>query len=169
VDFLVPLVIANFYSLRALLSRPHQSTPKLVAFAGVTWALVAVCGWLGISIITWQHIIEPRMVNRALPTELVRSFQKTGDPQVFSGYRRLFVPHPNPAPSIGRVLTDSRLKGKLPPSLQPNERVSSWSLFARWLIQHYVWIVSLACVGAIALFFSCAGTRGLKHNQVRQS
>jgi hypothetical protein len=56
--------------------------------------------------------------SRAAPGGSEQAFQASHDPAVFVGQPRLLVAHPNPE-SIRAVLADPRLRGALPPSLQP--------------------------------------------------
>jgi len=52
---------------------------------------------------------------------------------VFAGQPRLIVPHPNPE-SVRVVLTDPRMRGALPPSLQPGQPMGPWSRAVRTLL-----------------------------------
>jgi hypothetical protein len=149
-DFLVMLVVANLYGM-VVLSRIGARPRKLPVFALTAWSLIVFSGWVASSFEAWRYIIRPRMLNIHLPVQLVRSYQTSNDPAVFEGYPRLFVPHPNVA-SIGRVVRDPRLTGKLPPSLQPESPVGILSRGARWLLRHHG--VILVVLVAVAAAFS---------------
>jgi hypothetical protein len=115
-DFIVLLPLANVWcvSILALAAAPKV---RLVA-AG--WGVFVCIGWLGLSAEVMRGIILPRACDRDAPVRLVREFQRTGDAAVFAGQPRLLVPHPNPE-SVRAVLQDSRMRGVLPPSLQPEQ------------------------------------------------
>jgi hypothetical protein len=56
------------------------------------------------------------------------AFQQTADAAVYADLPRLLIPHPN-LESVARVLSDPRLDGTLPPSMQPERplgRLSHW-------------------------------------------
>jgi hypothetical protein len=61
-------------------------------------------------------------------------FQATNDPRVFAGQPRLYVPHPN-LESVRAVLGDPRLRGALPPSLQPGRPMGPLSRAVRCLLR----------------------------------
>ena len=63
----------------------------------------------------------------------MQEFQRRGDAAVFTGQPRLLVPHPNLG-SVTAVLDDPRLKGALPPSLQPERPLGPLSRAVRWLL-----------------------------------
>ena len=121
VDFIVLLPLANLWCLVVLVHEAalqRRSVTRLVASAWVVFLLV---GWLGLSAEVTRGIALPRARDRAAPVRLMRAFQASGDAAVFAGQPRLLVPHPNPE-SVRAVLDDPRLRGRLPPSLQPDSR-----------------------------------------------
>ena len=63
---------------------------------------------------------------------LLQSFQATGDEGVFEGAPKLYVPYPDLG-VVQEVLTDERLRGRLPPSLQPGEGMGGGSRLVRLL------------------------------------
>jgi hypothetical protein len=80
-----------------------------------------------------ERIILPRMRDREAPVRLAVAFQRSGDAAVFAGQPRLLVPHPNPE-SVRAVLDDPRMRGGLPPSLQPERPLGPWSRAVRWVL-----------------------------------
>jgi hypothetical protein len=134
-DFQVLLPIANAWCLGALLPvvAPHW---KLMARIGaLAWLLVVLSGWLALSAQMWRGVIRPRMGDRDAPVRLIQAFQATGDVRVFAGQPRLLVPSPD-LKSVWDVMTDQRLRGKLPPSLQPGQPLGPLSELVRWLLAH---------------------------------
>jgi hypothetical protein len=133
VDFLIPLPLANVWCA-ALLARDAAGPWRLRApwLAG-TWAVFLAIGWIGLSAETMRRLIVPRLQDRAAPERLAREFQLSNDPSVFAGQPRLLVPHPNPE-SVRAVLQDPRLRGALPPSLQPERPPGSLSRAVRALL-----------------------------------
>lgn len=89
--------------------------------------------WGGLSVEVTKGIVLPRMRDRDAPVRLAVAFQRSGDAAVLAGPPRLLVPRPNPE-SVRAVLTDVRLRGALPPSLQPDRPMGPLSRAARWLL-----------------------------------
>jgi len=119
-DLIVLLPLANLWCLVTLLceSGPwRRASSQLVA--GI-WVLFLLVGWVGLSVQMMRGIILPRARDPLAPVRLAVAFEASVDPAVFDGQPRLLVPHPNLA-SVQRVLTDPRMKGALPPSLQAGQ------------------------------------------------
>jgi hypothetical protein len=114
VDFLVPLPLLNAWAVGALLVGAAPPRRAL----GAAWLLFALAGWIGAALPPWHHILGPRRRDRDAPVRLVQVFQQSGSADVFAGQPRLLVPHPDPE-TVRAVLSDPRLAGHLPPSLQP--------------------------------------------------
>jgi hypothetical protein len=89
---------------------------------------------MGLSAEVIRGLILPRMHDRDAPVRLAVAFQRSGDPAVFIGQPRLLVPDPNPE-SVRRILTDPRLRGVLPPSLQPQQPTGPLSRAARFVLR----------------------------------
>lgn len=117
VDFLVLLPLANGWCVLTLL-REATAKWKPARWLGFAWAGFVVIGWLGLSVEVWRGLVVPRWRDRDAPVRLIRAYQASGDAELFQGQPRLLVPHPNLA-SVRAVLDDPRLRGRLPPSLQP--------------------------------------------------
>lgn len=126
-EFMVLLPLANLGCVFALVRTVRQ---RWLAAAWVGFLLV---GWAGLSAEVMRGIILPRARDREAPVRLVREFQRTGDAAVFAGQPRLLVPHPHPE-SVRAVLTDPRMKGALPPSLQPEQPMGPLSRGVRTLL-----------------------------------
>lgn len=133
VDFLVLLPLANTWCAiqlaREALPR-WQASGRLVAGA---WGAFLLLGWLGLSAEVWRGLILPRARDRDAPVRLMQEFQRTDDNAVFAGQPRLLVPHPN-LDAVRRVLQDPRMRGVLPPSLQPEKPMGPLSRGARRLL-----------------------------------
>lgn len=118
VDFAALLPMANAGALVALLIR--NGANRLAPVAAAAWSLFILVGLVGESSVALRRVILPRAADRDAPVRLMQQYQRSRDPRVFQGQPRLLVPHPNPG-SIDAVLDDPRLRGALPPSLQPQE------------------------------------------------
>lgn len=118
-DFLVLLPLANAWCAARLVSEATDKSRHFAYALGGAWGVFLVVGWLALAAQMWRGVIAPRARDREAPVRLVRQFQATGDAAVFAGQPRLLVPHPD-AEAVRRVLADPRLRGVLPPSLQPN-------------------------------------------------
>jgi len=130
VDFLVLLPLANVWCAVVLV---REARARVVSVVGVAWGLFLLIGWAGLSGEMMRGIILPRMRDREAPVRLVVAFQRSGDVAVFAGQPRLLVPHPNPE-SVRAVLTDERMRGALPPSLQPEQPIGPLSRVVRWVL-----------------------------------
>lgn len=126
-DFMVLLPLANLGGVFTLVRTARQR------WLAVAWGGFLLIGWAGLSAEVMRGIILPRARDRDAPVRLVREFQRTGDATVFAGQPRLLVPHPNPE-SVRSVLNDPRLKGALPPSLQPEQPLGPLSRRVRTLL-----------------------------------
>ena len=125
-DFIMLLPLANAWCV-AVLALAAAPKVRLVA-AG--WGGFVFIGWLGLSAEVMRGIVLPRARDRAAPVRLLQEFQRTGDAAVFAGQPRLLVPHPNPE-VVRAVLQDPRMRGVLPPSLQPDEPMGPLSRAVR--------------------------------------
>lgn len=114
-DFIVLLPLANAWCALVI---GHAAAPA-VRLVAAGWGVFLFIGWLGLSAEVVRGIILPRLRDRDAPVRLVQEFQRTGDATVFAGQPRLLVPHPN-LESVRAVLQDPRMRGALPPSLQPD-------------------------------------------------
>jgi len=130
VDFLVLLPLANAWCAVTLV---REARARVVSVVGVAWGLFLLVGWLGLSVEMMRGIVLPRMRDREAPVRLVVAFQRSGDVAVFAGQPRLLVPHPNPE-SVRAVLADERMRGALPPSLQPERPMGPLSRVVRWVL-----------------------------------
>ena len=131
-DLLVLLPLANTW-WAVVLARESvrwRAGARLVATA---WIVFLFVGWAGLSAEVMHRLILPRMRDRDAPVRLMQEFQRRGDAAVFTGQPRLLVPHPNLG-SVTAVLDDPRLKGALPPSLQPERPLGPLSRAVRWLL-----------------------------------
>jgi hypothetical protein len=128
-DFIALLPVANVWCAIQLADKAGRRV-RLIALA---WGAGLFVCWLGLSGEVMRGIVRPRARDREAPVRLVREFQRTGDAAVFAGQPRLLVPHPNPE-SVRAVLTDPRMKGALPPSLQPEQPLGPLSRAVRWLL-----------------------------------
>lgn len=116
VDLVLLLPLANMWCA-VVLAREAAPSIRLVA---VAWGVFLLVGWLGLSAEVLRGVILPRARDREAPVRLMQEFQRTGEAAVFTGQPRLLVPHPN-LDSVRGVLQDSRMRGALPPSLQPEK------------------------------------------------
>lgn len=132
VDFIVLLPLANAWCVVQLV-REEMGRRPTVFVVGMVWGLFLMVGWLGVSTQMWRGIIQPRIRDRAAPERLMREFQLSHDPVIFAGQPRLLVPHPDLEP-VQLVLTDPRMKGVLPPSLQPERPMGPLSRAVRKLL-----------------------------------
>ncbi len=130
VDFAVLLPLANVWAAVTLARETAAATrPRSVLIAGA-WGAFLLAGWIGLSAQVWRGLVLPRARDREAPVRLMRAFQATRDAAVFAGQPLLLVPHPNPA-AVQAVLDDQRLKGALPPSLQPGQPMGPLSRVLR--------------------------------------
>ena len=134
-DFQVLLPIANAWCLGALMLIVPPNWRRLARLGALAWLLVLLAGWLTLSAQMWRGVVQPRMADRDAPVRLVQAFQATGDARLFTGQPRLLVPNPDLKP-VWDVLTDRRLRGRLPPSLQPGQPLGLLSALVRWLLAH---------------------------------
>lgn len=129
VDFIAPLPLLNAWAVFAL---GVGAAPRWRAL-GAVWVLFAITGWIGAALPPWRNVLEPRRRDREAPVKLVRIFQESGMAAVFAGQPRLLVPHPDPE-TVHAVLSDPRLAGRLPPSLQPEDPPGPLSRATRTLL-----------------------------------
>lgn len=128
-DFMVLLPLVNAWCVVIL---APAAAPK-IRWAAAGWGLFVFIGWLGLSAEVMRGIVLPRARDRDAPVRLVREFQRTGDAAVFAGQPRLLKPHPNPE-SVRAVLEDPRMRGVLPPSLQPDAPLGPLSRAVRGVL-----------------------------------
>lgn len=131
VDFLLPLPLANLWCALVLAREAAGAWRRRVRWATGAWAVFLAIGWIGLSTEVMRRLILPRVHDREAPVRLMQAYQATGDVGVFAGQPRLLVPHPDPASSVRPVLADPRLRGRLPPSLQPTEPLGPLSRWVR--------------------------------------
>ncbi len=129
-DFLVLLPLANVWCAVVLV---RETRARVVRVVGVAWGLFLMMGWGGLSVEVTKGIVLPRMRDRDAPVRLAVAFQRSGDAAVLAGQPRLLVPHPNPQ-SVRAVLADERMRGALPPSLQPERPMGPLSRAVRWVL-----------------------------------
>ncbi len=139
-DFLALLPLVNGWCAVVLVREARAggragpgSRARATSLVGAAWGLFLLVGWLGLSRETMERIIMPRVRDREAPVRLAVAFQRSGDAAVFAGQPRLLVPHPNPE-SVRAVLDDPRMRGGLPPSLQPERPLGPWSRAVRWVL-----------------------------------
>jgi hypothetical protein len=133
VDFLVLLPLANAWSAIVLAAEAARQWRMRTRLLAAVWCGFLFIGWLGLSLEMWRGIVRPRIRDRLAPVRLAVAFQSSGDPAVFAGQPRLYVPHPNPE-SILVVLHDPRMQGALPPSFQPKRPLGPLSRAVRALL-----------------------------------
>lgn len=134
-DFQVLLPVANAWCLGALLPVVSPRWRLMARLGALAWLLVLLSGWLALSAQMWRGVIQPRMADRDAPVRLVQAFQATGDARVFTGQPRLLVPSPDLTP-VAQVLADPRLRGRLPPSLQPGRPLGPLSALVRRILRY---------------------------------
>ena len=134
VDFLVLLPLAGAWSAGALAMEAGDRWRRIVRVGALAWAIFVGVGWLGLSTETLRGVVLPRLRDREAPVRLMVKFQATGDSHVFDGQPRLYVPHPN-LESVRAVLGDPRMRGELPPSLQPERPMGPLSRAVRSLLR----------------------------------
>jgi hypothetical protein len=134
VDFLVPLPLANAWCALVLTREAGANWGRRARWMTGAWAAFLLVGWVGLSTEVMRRLILPRARDREAPVRLTRAFQETGDVAVFVGQPRLLVPYPDPGKSVRAVLADPRLRGMLPPSLQPERPMGPLSQAVRWVL-----------------------------------
>jgi hypothetical protein len=135
VDFLVLLPLAGAWSAGALAVEAGDRWRRIVRMSALVWMIFLGVGWVGLSAETLRGVVLPRCRDREAPVRLMVQFQATGDSHVFDGQPRLYVPHPN-LESVRAVLGDPRMRGELPPSLQPERPMGPLSRAVRRLLGH---------------------------------
>lgn len=135
VDFMILLPLANAWSAVVLAREGMARSLRVAPVVAGAWLAFALVGWLGLSAEVMRRLVLPRARDREAPVRLLRAYQASGDETVFTGQPLLLVPHPN-LESVRAVLTDPRLRGALPPSLQPDESPGVLSRAARWMLGH---------------------------------
>jgi hypothetical protein len=140
-EFFVPWVLANGWCAWSLCVAAAPGRKFVIRVGGAAWLVLLLSGWLAATAETWRGIVLPRMEYQAVPVQLARAFQATGDPRVFAGYPRLLVASQSPETSMWPVLRDPRMRGRLPPSLQPGLPMGWMSTAVRWMCRHHVAIL----------------------------
>jgi hypothetical protein len=135
VDFIVLLPLANAWFAFVLASERSRARRPAGLVLAATWLAFLLTGWAGLSAEVIRGLVVPRWRDREAPVRLMRAYQLTGDEKVFAGQPRLYVPHPNLA-AVRAVLADPRLRGALPPSLQPEAPRGPLSQAARRVLGH---------------------------------
>jgi hypothetical protein len=133
VDFLVLLPLSNLWCAVMLAHALAGRPARIARFAAMAWLAFLLTGWLGLSAEVMRGLVLPRAADRAAPVRLLRAYQETGDAMVFAGRPRVLVPHPQPA-AVRAVLADPRLRGALPPSLQPERPLGPLSRTVRAVV-----------------------------------
>jgi hypothetical protein len=134
VDFLILGPLANLWAAWTL-ARERSAQVRFARHLAAGCTLFVFVGWLGLSAEVVRGIVLPRAADRDAPVRLIQAYQQTGDALVFEGQPRLLVPNPNLA-AVRSVLMDPRLRGKLPPSLQPEKPMGPLSKAVRGLLRH---------------------------------
>jgi hypothetical protein len=132
-DFLVFLPLANAWCGGGWVRQVAGPARRWRRGAAVAWALFLAVGWIGLSAEAMQRVILPRARDREAPVRLAVALQQSGDPAILAGQPRLLSPHPNPAIVLA-VLHDPRLRGRLPPSLQPGRPLGAASRWTRAIL-----------------------------------
>jgi hypothetical protein len=117
-DFLVLMPLTGAGALAWAWPLVVQLRRRMFRIGAAAWGVFVFVGWLGLSAEAWRRVIGPRAADRSAPERLMAAFQQTGDATVYAGLPRLLIPHPN-LEAVARVLSDPRLDGTLPPSMQP--------------------------------------------------
>jgi len=133
VDFIVLLPLANAWCAIVLAAEAAGQRRARARVLTAAWCCFLFIGWLGLSLEMWRGVVRPRIRDRLAPVRLAVAFQASGDPAVFAGQPRLYVPHPNPE-SILVVLHDPQMQGVLPPSFQPKRPLGPLSRAVRALM-----------------------------------
>jgi uncharacterized membrane protein len=134
VDFLILLPLACAWSAAALAVEADGRWRRNVRVGALAWIIFMGVGWVGLSAETLHSVVLPRWRDREAPVRLMVKFQATNDPRVFEGQPRLYVPHPN-LESVRAVLNDPRMRGRLPPSLQPERPMGPLSRAVRGVLR----------------------------------
>jgi len=130
VDFLVGLPLANAWMVMVLSDEAASCWKVRARAAAIVWCAFVIIGWMGLSAEVMTRLILPRARDRDAPVRLAREFQLSGDVGVFAGQPRLYIPHPHLS-TVHAVLTDPRMQGHLPPSLQPERGLGPLSKAVR--------------------------------------
>jgi hypothetical protein len=133
-DFLVLLPLAGAWSAGTLAVEASGRWRRIMRAGLLAWTVFVGVGWLGLSAETLRGVVLPRWRDREAPVRLMVKFQATNDPRVFEGQPRLYVPNPN-LESVRAVLGDPRMRGALPPSLQPGRPMGPLSRAVRGLLR----------------------------------
>ena len=118
-DFLVLLSISNAAAVVILVGEANERR-TWARIGAIGWAVFFAVGWIGLSSEVMSRLILPRWRDRDAPVRVMVAFVRTRDAAVFEGQPLLYVPDRDLG-TVAAVLDDPRLRGKLPPSLQPRE------------------------------------------------
>jgi hypothetical protein len=132
VDFLVLLPLANSWCAIVLAAEATGRWRMRARVLTAVWCGFLLVGWLGLSLEMWRGIVRPRMQDRLAPVRLAVAFQASGDATVFAGQPRLYIP--GDPESVLAVLRDPRMRGRLPPSFQPERPMGPLSRAVRTLL-----------------------------------
>jgi len=135
VDFIVLLPLANAWCAVVLAREAVARGVGSARLLAGAWGAFLLIGWLGLSAEVMRGLVLPRARDREAPVRLMQAFQATGNAAVFEGQPKLLVPHPHPE-SVRAVLTDPRMRGALPPSLQPEVPPGPLSRGVRVMLGH---------------------------------
>ncbi len=133
VDFIVLLPLANLWAAVTLARETLSPRRPLAALVASAWGAFLLAGWVGLSAEVMRGLVLPRARDREAPVRLMRAYQASGDAAVFAGQPLLLIPHPNIA-AVRTVLDDPRMKGALPPSMQPEQPMGPLSRGTRALL-----------------------------------
>lgn len=133
VDLIVLLPLANVWCAVVLAQEVVSRWRASIRLVAVAWGVFLLIGWLGLSAQMLRGVILPRVRDREAPVRLMQEFQHTNDTAVFAGQPRLLVPHPN-LEVVRGVVQDPRMRGALPPSLQPDRPMGPLSRAVRALL-----------------------------------
>lgn len=134
-EFMVLLVLANAWCLLTWLRTVPPPRRLVARVAASAWLALLFVGWLGTSTEVWRKALRPRIEYRDVPGLLVRQYQLSGRPEPFTTAGRFFQPYPEVA-EIGRVLSDPRMHGHLPPTFQPEQPPGPLSRAATAVMHH---------------------------------
>jgi hypothetical protein len=133
VDFIVLLPLANLWAAVTLARETLAPRRPLAVLVAGAWGAFLLAGWIGLSAEVMRGLVLPRARDREAPVRLMRAYQASRDAAVFTGQPLLLVPHPNLA-VVRAVLDDPRMKGALPPSMQPEQPMGPLSRAVRWTL-----------------------------------
>lgn len=150
VDFMVLSLLVNGVALVRVVGLVAEKWIRLGRVVAVVWGCFLLIGWVGLNAENWRGVVRPRMADREAPVRLLQAFQATGNHTIFAGAPKLYVPYPD-LDQVQEVLMDARLRGRLPPSLQPSEGMGVGSRGVRAMRARSGWLAGGFLAVAIAL------------------